>query len=100
MACADCGQASGVLVQMSGTPGLGPPREKDRDKDWELCGRCWIEGRQPFKLGRLRKRPPAKLPEPGTLAGKSLKTGERYVYTDKVIDLSTGEQRPRDASLP
>lgn len=39
-ACGQCDQKRPVMVQMLG--------------NWFLCSKCWIEGRQPFKLGRVR----------------------------------------------
>ncbi len=44
-ACGQCGERRPVMVPMM--PGKdGAP--------WQLCSRCWIEGRQPFKLGRFK----------------------------------------------
>lgn len=34
------------------------PMMPGRDgKPWELCGRCWLEGRKPMKLGRFKATP-------------------------------------------
>jgi hypothetical protein len=42
--CAQCGEHRPVMVQMS-----------YEGKLWDLCSRCWIEGRQPFKVGLIHK---------------------------------------------
>jgi hypothetical protein len=39
-ACVHCEELRPVMVQMIG--------------NWFLCSRCWIEGRQAWKLGRVR----------------------------------------------
>ena len=45
MACDHCQESKPVMVPMA--PGKdGVP--------WELCSSCWIEGRQPMKLGRFK----------------------------------------------
>jgi hypothetical protein len=44
-ACANCGELRPVMVVMNGGIGDKAP--------WDLCGRCWIEGRQPMKLGNV-----------------------------------------------
>lgn len=42
--CAQCNRTRHVMVQM-----------EHRGQRWELCGPCWIEGVQPFKLGNIAK---------------------------------------------
>jgi hypothetical protein len=45
MACEDCGKNRSVMIAM----------EPGRDRvPWELCGRCWMEGRRPMQLGTFK----------------------------------------------
>jgi hypothetical protein len=88
VACEDCGATRVAMIQM----------EKGKGTPWELCGKCWVEGVKPNRVGNFKHVEEAPPIKKGEKMGVSAATGETYVASGEYVKRGKAKPPPPERS--